>query len=267
MFCNRLERFLASGWNEAVYALWRGVEPVERWINLACDGSLTDRRRDALLFTLLNSKLETEDKIRALENLQRTECLTTNLRHTVLLIRGYLEDVDILNRVADSLEELSVENLYLWAEIIGKDPSEQNVTAALRKLNHLELTPEQKIRLSNALAFGLKYDVKMTASRIAFEGRTQRLHPAASEGARIIWEWANSHDGDVAGTLSLLSAAVELGHEEAVDRLSELLTVVIEQHHESLQAPDFDRKVSSALRALANREAGPRTLPLSILAR
>jgi hypothetical protein len=260
-------RYSVPGWNEAVDALWRSSNSVERWTNLVCDESLTEERRDKLLFALLNSRLTTEDDVDAIERLRATECLTTNLEHTALLLKGYLNNQDIIYEVANSLQELSFENLYLWAEIIGKDPSEERVAAALRNLNRFTLSPDQKVQLSNALAFGLRFDVEMMASRGSFAGRTERLHPAASEGSRIVWEWADSYDGDVAGLLPLLSAAVELGHKEAVGRLRDVLLVLIEQQPESLQDHYFDHKVSNALRAIAKSEAGRGTLPLTTLRR
>lgn len=259
------ERGLAPGWNEAVDALWRSSNSVERWTNLVCDESLTEKRRDELLFALLNSRLTTEDKVDAIELLQATECLTTNLEHTALLLKGYLSNHDIIYEVANSLQELSIENLYLLAGIIGKDPSEERVAAALRNLTHLTLSPDQKVRLSNTLAFGLRFDVEMIAYRGAFAGRTERLHPAAPEAARIVGEWADSYDGDIAEVLSLLSAAVELGHRKAIGRLREVLLALVEQQPESLQDHDFDHKVSDSLRALANSELGRKTLPLTTL--
>ena len=260
-------RFIVPGWNEAVDALWRSSNPVERWTNLVCDESLTEKRRDELLFALLNSRLTNEDKVDAIERLQATECLTTNLEHTALLLKGYLSNHDIIYEVADSLQELSIENLYLWAGIIGKDPSEERVAAALRNMNHLTLSSDQKVRLSNVLAFGLRFDVEMMAYKGSFAGRTERLHPAAPEAARIVGEWADSYDGDVDGVLSLLSAAVELGHREAIGWLREILLALIEQQPESLLDHDFDHKVSNSLRALANSEVGRRTLPLTTLRR
>lgn len=260
-------RLIIPGWNEAVDALWRSANPVERWTNLVCDESLIEKRRDELLFALLNSRLTTEDKVDAVECLQATECLTTNLEHTALLLKGYLSNHDIIYEVADSLQELSVENLYLWAGIIGKDPSEERVAAALRNLNHLTLSPDQKVRLSSALAFGLRFDVEMMAYRGSFAGRTERLHPAAPEAARTVGEWADSYDSDIAGVLSLLSAAVELGHREAVGRLRKVLLDLVEQQPESLQDHDFDHKVSNSLHALANSGVGQGTLPLTTLRR
>lgn len=261
------DRFLVPGWNEAVDALWRSSNSVERWTNLVCDESLAEKRRDELLFALLNSPLATEDKVNALERLQGTECLTTNLEHTALLLKGYLSSHDIVYEVADSLQELSVENLYLWAEIIGKDPSEERVTVALRNLNRLTLSPDQRVRLSRALAFGLRFDVEMMAYRGTFGGRAERLHPATPEAALIVGEWADSYDGDVAGVLSLLSAAVELGHREAIRRLREVLLALVEQQPESLQDHHFDNTVSNSLRALASSEEGRSTLPLTTLRR
>lgn len=151
--------------------------------------------------------------------------------------------------------------------IIGKVPSEERVAAALRNLNYLTLSPEQKVRLSSTLAFGLRFDVEMMAYRGSFAGRTERLHSAAPVAARIVGEWADSYDGDTTGVLPLLSAAVELGHREAIGQLREVLVALVEQRPESLQDHDFDHKVSHSLRAVANSEAGLRTLPLTTLRR
>lgn len=261
------DRSMPPGWNEAVDALWRSTDPVERWMSLVCDESLPEKRRDALLFALLSSQLETIDQIKALGRLQETQCLTTDLTHAVLLLKAYLENHGVISELADSLQDLSIENLYLWAEIIGKDPSEQSVTAALQKLSGLPLSRKQRVRVGNALAFGLRFDVEMMSSRGSFVGRTERLHPAALEGARIVWEWANSYDDDVAGVLTLLYAAVELGNREAVGRLKEVLTFVVEHQPELLQDHDFDHKVSNTLHALASSDVGRGSLPLSTLVR
>lgn len=255
------------GWNKAVDALWCSVDPVERWLRLMCDESLPEKRRDALLFALLSSQLETTDQINALRRLQETEWLTTDLTHTDLLLKAYLGQHGIISEIADSLEDLSIENLYLWAQLIGQDPSEQSVVESLQKLSNLFLSPEQKVQLSNALAFGLRFDVEMMPSRGSFVGRTERLHPAASEGARTAWEWANSCDDDVAVILPLLYAAVELGHREAVDWLKDILTYVVQYQPELFQDSNFDQRVSNALHALADWHAGRGSLPLSTLVR
>ena len=64
-----------------------------------------------------------------------------------------------------------------------------------------------------------------------------------------------------------MTAAVQLGHREAIGRLRDVLLALVEQQPESLQDHNFDHKVSNSLHALANSEAGRSTLPLATLRR
>jgi hypothetical protein len=259
------ELYKVPGSYLATRILWNSVDPVERWRNYVCDASLPETRREEILFDILSSSLTVHDNISALETLRQTNALTTNLEHSAAILKAYLGDAAAMSEIIDSIDQLNQDNLRLLAEILGKNRSQEEVITALRRLEHATLSVPQKVGLASNLAIGLTHDVEMGPGKGFLLRRRRVAHPAVSESARVVWEWANGSDVDAMSRIALLSAALELGFLQAAAYLHKMLVAIIGQESQRLQEYEFDSRIDSALRALSRFGGVNNKLPLSTL--
>jgi hypothetical protein len=215
------DKYSVRGWPLAVDALWCGSNPVDRWRTYVCDRSLSEERRLDVLFSLLNSSLEETKQIDILAQLQTDDSISLNLKHPTLLLQAYLGDSRAMNEVTDLLAELSFDDLSMWALIAGKHRTGDIVITGLRNLRRIPLWTDQKVRIASDFAFGLTMDIELHGYARVWSGHGRVLHPAAAECARMVWEWANEHDGDVEGCLRLLIAACELDYPGAAESVAQ----------------------------------------------
>lgn len=252
------------GWYLAIEALWRTGSPIRRWQVLVGDGSLPEKRRDEILFSLLASKLTSAVQIDVLRELRSSYPLTSNVDHSASLLLGNLGDSNALKSIDDQLHDLSIQNLGLWAITISKNRSSLEVSTALQRVNKLNLSAAQRAQIANSLAFGLRGDVRIEGQR-AFSLRELTLHPAAPDCARMIFEWADECRRSTVEHLSLLSTSLSLGYQMAAGPLAGRLEHIVSSEPELLDSFEFDRTFADGISALGASENVSHTLPLSTL--
>ncbi len=257
------DRHIVPGWRLAVDALWCSSNPVDRWRTYVCDRSLSEERRREVLFALHVSPLEEKAQAAVVAQLQTDDSLSSDLKHTNLLLGAYRGDYNAMNAVTNLLVDLSFENLTMWAVITSKYRSGDVVLSGLCHLRDYPLGPDQRVRIASNLAFGLTLNVEVHGYG-AWSGSGRVVHPAAPECGRIVWEWVNEYDGDAEGCLTLLEAACDLGYPGAAESLAQELTCLIHQKTDFFQDFGFDSTVSNALHRL---EDAQHLLPLRTLQR
>lgn len=256
-------QYSIPGWPLAIDALWCVNNPVDRWQAYIHDESLSEERRREILFMLVDSPLQEAKQVAILAQLQADEALSSDLKHTALLLRSYLGDSDAMNEVTSLLTNLSFEDLGLWAVITGKYRSGDIVLTGLRSLDDIPSSSDQRVRIARSLAFGLRMNVVISSSG-GLSGFGRILHPAAPECACMIWEWADKYDGDAEGCLELLTAACELGYPGVSETLAQELKCFTDEYPDFFQDFGFDNTFSNALSAL---EDVGHSLPISTLQR
>ena len=244
------DKYSPVGWHPAVEALWRSGDAIRRWRTLIYDESLSEQRREDVLFALFSSPMGTEERLEALRDLQSSGRLNENIGHAASLLQAHLGDQTSMDRIDGILGKLSIENLSLWAMVTPNYRSRQDMVSALRNLDELSLEPNHKVRFASSLTFGLMGEVTVEGQRSFFSMRRSILHPASTECARTIFSWGEEHEEDTPTYLSLASQALELGHESTAKPLAERLTLIVESEPELFRDFEFDRTFSDAISAL-----------------
>jgi NACHT domain len=233
-----------------IRAFWRSDNPIERWQAHIHDVSLSESRREEILFTIMDSSLEDAEKRNAIADLRRDE-LSSNLVHAALLLQFYLGDQSLFSEIDDLLPYMNLDNLMFLAAILGKNRSKDDITAILERIGKLSLSSHDKARIASYLAFSLIYDVIVLGSRQAFSWSRQTFHSAIPDARNLVMTWLAEPENELDDYLALLRAATELGSQESADLLAEKLRQIAKQQAESFQDHDFDTRFSNALATLS----------------
>ncbi len=251
------------GWHLAIRCLWYSNNPLKKWQTYVLDDTLPEKRRDELLFTLIGSQLEQDEKKAALTELNTHYGLPSNIQHTILLLLSYLGDEDSTLKVVNLLPELNDENLHLLTSIIGKNNSTENVIGLVEQLNDIALTSDQKSRIAATLT----WDVVIEYSRDWFTMRGRLYHPAILECGRLVEKWVSEYDGDLEGYLTLLRAGSELRLQKAPILLADKLTQIVDEEPELFKGFGFDNAFSNALYTLNEFKRTQNLISLDVLKR
>ncbi len=218
------------GWYLAIRALWESANAIERWRTFVVDQNFPEKRRDDLIFELLHSPFSRAEQEKVLMDLRLDVSIPPNLRHTALLLLCYFGNPEATDALLDSIGELCDEKLSLLSAIIGKDGSKDTVVRFLTKLDKLGLTVKQKSQVAHGLSIGLTWSVTLEG-KAGYSMQKRILHPACSQAAQLIGEWAQGYDGSTEDYLRLLEAGVGLGDQAAAqllaDKIAELYNSMI----------------------------------------
>ena len=256
------DEYSVPGWSLAIDALWCSDNPVERWRAYVCDTSFPERRRRQVVFALPDSPLDAPSQVALLAGLRTESSLSTDVQHSILLMRAYLGDSEAMDEATGLLRDLSFENIQSWALVASKYRSGDVVLIGLRDLAGLPLEPEQRVWMASGLAFGLTMDVDFAGGVGGSRGKGRIRHAAASECAGIIWRWVGEYQGSEEGCVLLLTAACELRYPEAAEALADEVTCLIHQDADLFEDFGLDHAVSNALYAL---DRAQHVLPLDLL--
>ena len=253
------------GWSLAIKCLWQSINPVNKWRTYLFDNSLSEKRRDDLLFTLMDSPLEDNDKKAELMILNKSNKLPLNIKHTILLLLAYLGDKISINKVVNILPKLSDDNLFLLVAIIGKSSPNKIISRFIKKLNGISLSSDKKSRIATYLVGSLTWYVTIKNSRYWFGIHRRLSHPSLFECGHLIEKWLSEYNGNLKEYLTLLQAGIEFGLPQASVLLAENINQIVFEKPELFKEFDFDHIFSNALSILNESRETRNLISLDVL--
>jgi len=261
------DNYKIIGWSLSIRCLWQSSNSVKKWRTYLFDDSLSEKRRDDILFTLMDSPLEQNEIKVELMKFKKTKKLPLNIQHTILLLLIYLGDKTSTIKAVDILSELSDDNLLLLAAIIGKNSPDEIITRFTEKLTEIALSSNQKGKIASYLAGSMNWDIIIKNSRSWFGMRRRLSPPSLFVCSQLIDKWLSDYDGDLKGYLTLLNAGSELGLKRAPLLLAERLTQIVFKEPKLFKEFDFDHVFSRGLDFLNDFRETRSLLSLEVLKR
>ncbi len=238
-----LEKLFHHKWL-AEQVIWKVEDPIEFWIELVLDQSISITIRDQIL-NLQKSDLNKNKKISYYKKLITISELDETLKISTWIWLAYFGDQNALDYVYDNLQNFNDPYLEYAIMSLVNFLSIDKIINIIKKIEKLSLSINQKKYMSNSLCTVLAYKIT-DYNRSWFGLYRKQLHPASSLAADLIMKWYREGYLDEIGQLIFLTNAVILSPELVKDELKEIIEDFISRSY-LFSNSEFDHKYSRAL--------------------
>ncbi|CAN98930.1 hypothetical protein predicted by Glimmer/Critica [Sorangium cellulosum So ce56] len=247
---------LPHGFFTAQDSLWRLPLPGSRWRLYVSDDSIHADRRRWLLSGISEFRVR-EDALREVQSLQVDS--SEQMARAVLMMRANLHDRGAMEQLLTQFASMPADDLCVCVELLSKYRAGDVIERGLRCLAHGRTDVDGRLSAAHALSAVMRYEVELSGlSGGATLGPTS-WHPAASEVARVIWEWSKEAEELSLIRMRLLTAAAEMRHPAAMSPLRRELDSWLDRlpsctFVSEIERFDHENSIEAALRVLAASE-------------
>lgn len=235
-------------------------DPIGFLRSLLRDNSIPIKRRGDLAAQVATLIKDTSERALFLEASILDQSLDPEVKVTLQLFAARYGDRQAMEQLVEQIGTLPLEHAGTTIALFGHFPDRELAERAAEIARQMPFSPEKMERVANSATTGMRYIYEMD---FGFGGalRSAPPHPGIESWRYLVEQWSSHSALSPLGRLSILTAAADLGSEQAKSDLEAMVLGIEDYDAEEWKKDDKDlgHALGNAVRRIQKRS--PALLP------